>query len=261
MLTMGALFTDFSHAAAAEEASAGFTRRACAFLREHLAPGVAGLDDAGLTQLVQTFSQEATTIGATGTAHQLRYMVAAVIWGHGFASDPQYAAALARANWPRELPAPPQRIDSALTALGPEIDLFERATGSDRADRARILAALTDIANHDWRYEDSALLLRAVAHVWPARARHLGEAELPAITHAILYNLPDAEFERGEVALLTMLAFAFGHGLCHDPALPWVAGALRADSGLRNAALLDGLSQHYADAISAFLSFQDRTGS
>ncbi len=258
MLTTAALFTTQSHAAARRESTEGFARRAAHFLQEHLGPGIAGVDTAGLAELVARLSQDAQAAGAEGAARQLQYMVAAVIWGHRFVEDPQYEAALTHANWPKVLPARAQRLDAAFKALGNEIDAFEAAVAADRQDLARILAALERVARYDWRYDDAGLLPRAVAHVWPARAACLGEVALARIAQAHLAALTPLALERAEAALLTCLAFAFGHGLYSDPAHPWIARALTAAPGQRNAALLSGLSTYYDNAIISYHQYLER---
>lgn len=260
MLKTSALFSHSSYAAATAEAEAGFHQRACAFLRQHLGPAVAALDQAQLASFTHRALSDAEAYGAISAAQMLQYLVAAGSWGHLFATDAQYAPALARANWPRhDVPAPPQHMASALAALGREIDVFEAAIAADRQDLRRILAALNDIAAHSWQPEDAQLLPRAAAHVWPARARHLGATQVEQACHNALSACAQQVLTRAETAVLVCLAFPLGAGLLEDRLYPWLSRALDPQAENRAPALIAALGDHYHAAIRAAFDEQERT--
>lgn len=251
MLIASSIFSPEGRAAAAAEAGRDFETRACAFLRGTFAASVAGLDDAGLHAFAAQALEDGAAAGADSSALALRYLVPVAYWGRGFATDPQYAHVLARANWPQARPAPRQHLNSALTALADGIDRLETAIAPDRADLHRILSALARIGAHPWQHGQFAALPEAVAHVWPARARYLGAALLGHCCAAMAVRLRPAALPPAETAQMVCLSFAFGHDLVADLHYPWIGQALAAPDRDRGRALTDGLRAHYLAAIRA----------
>lgn len=249
MLTKGALFSQQSLNAAAREADAGFHRRAGAFLRRELAPSVASLDDVALSNFVGQALDAGKIAGASSSRLLFQYLVPTTFWGRGFATDPQYQSAIRQANWPHVIPAPRQHLESALTALAMEIDRFEDAVATDRADVGRVLTALQEVTSYRWRAEDADLLPHAIAHVWPARARHLGMDLVRERCSTMLATMDIAGVSKAEAVMLICLSFVLGHKLHGDLHYPWIGSAFSMAEENRCPLLLAGLRTHYLAAI------------
>ncbi|MDO5641617.1 MAG: hypothetical protein Q4G26_04410 [Paracoccus sp. (in: a-proteobacteria)] len=199
------------------ERFARYRQRAAGFLRQQLpwfTP--AALPDDRLNRAIAEAYALSHAAGLRAEADHLKYLYAAGYWGIGFATDPQYGAALAEAGCGADGPMP---IEPALKALARWQAPIAGELAGELSGGQAIFHALLDLAEGPRPTPDG--LAAGIAVIWPARARHLPGGVLAQVIAAAAAEFAAPQAALNGQAVHAVLALHLGCAFRRDPFLPW----------------------------------------
>lgn len=168
------------------------------------------------------------------------YLDLMIVFGSSFDTDPQYV-------WAAEILAPPKEDtpdEEKLTEMQRSEALFDKTADYlkkvDGEKNAHTLAALEELSNRlkaglTFRRESfDADILKLMKEIHPRKYEETGEEQLRTLIKiGRKKGLQDYGFRKPrEVALMVVLAFAFGHEFNADPFLPWISRTLDKENEL-----------------------------
>lgn len=203
---------------------ARLARRAVPFLRRHFAPLLAARGDAELVQAVTEAVPAAERRGFRSESDIFSYMVAVVLLGHRFETDPQYDAMLRQAGWIAEdgTPAPMPGLALLQVLIDEHLDAV-RGDDADLQGRANAFAALY---RQNPTSAEPVDIARWMAWLWPARARHTGEDGVLRLALTLHRRGAGPDLAPVDFLALCGLCFRLGHGCLDDPLCGWLTQAV-----------------------------------
>lgn len=186
----------------------------------------AGLEQIG--QLVRSGIARARVGGFRSERDAYIYVSLMLYLGSAFDDDPQYRSITAALN-DDMIREPSTRLamvfESAMaffdTAAGPR---REHMSAALRRAQATTLAELARTPQVNYEYVRGTL-----AWIWPQKYELIGEPAVRELCESVVPRSRSAGVATPAGALLyTVIAFLFGHGIHHDPQLPWVGKTLAA---------------------------------
>ncbi len=185
------------------------------------------LDDEQLEAAVRQGIKKAESYGFDQRGPVRFYLDLMIVFGSGFDTDPQYP-------WAKEMLAPVEEIPQMQRSEAlheKTTDYLEKVDGKENAHTLAALQELSDRIKQGLTFRRDSFdadILTLMKEVHPRKYEETGEEQLrQLIKVGRKKGLTDYGFKKPRpVALMVVLAFAFGYEFDNDPFLPWISRTL-----------------------------------
>lgn len=199
----------------------GYARRAADLLRRRFPRVVSGLDDDALHGAIRDAASEAQEAGFRTERDLMSFLIARVMLGRRFRTNPLYLDVLHAAGWIDDLGRPARPV--AFDPLFQQIAAWDALRAEDLASTRRLVARFADLCQ-----THAPVGVAALHHVLPRCSAAIRPVVLDRFSDAAQSHAQAAGLRGGAASAYGGAAMLLGLGCDADPFHPGIARALSA---------------------------------